>query len=596
VLQIVTKMYFREGVPLYSTVHRDVLYTNRNFLRSDLLDLPVGQLAPSTIVGTVSTVTVSVTEHLEAEYPDGKPSMHVATSGTELIDALAAVLSFGLNAVFSRDGGLVGRLVPNSLDGATRSSASRIFRRTFDPHLFVPEAELDGLRHFMTKLLALKRTHFEAAMRAIRRIVDATQRAVDDPTVAYVDLVAALESLSDGATAPAPTWDRLDGRKRRLIDDALAGADADLAGRVRRATMEAERLGAKSKFVAFVMDSVSPAYFRGEATEAVLPVRGPDFERAVKLAYDVRSRNVHVLEDLPPEAWILGERADTVAPPGMGTMLSLEGLARLARHVVRHYVDCAPAEVDSTFNWRASLPGLLRVKPAPQYWIWNAEQFDHKSVGRYFSGFVAHLVETFAGRDEGPTDMRAVLERIEQLLPGTADEPSRTLMVAIYALWHRTLVPSGHRPRAASFLAQHEHLLQRPELPSFVAGLLSDPMPEWSDDQWERLAIDRRSQRTTRRHVELPASVDAALQAMAAQRLMEAGRIDQALTLARFAIEELPGSELLMAWEAGLAAGQAPELDMRALVLQVEQTAESEEEELDRGGAQDEPEPEAGDR
>jgi hypothetical protein len=213
VLQIVTKMYFRKGVPLHSTVHRRVLYTNRDFLWADLVDLPVGELAPSTGFEPVSTVTLSVTEHLEAENPDGERSGLVATGGTELIDALADVLSFGLNAVFSRDGDLVRRLVPDSLDKSSRSSASKLFRLIFDPHRFVQDAELDEIRRFIAQLVALKRSHFEAAMRAIRRIVRATQRAVDDPTIAYVDLVAALESLSDGAPRrpPGTAWMRPNG-------------------------------------------------------------------------------------------------------------------------------------------------------------------------------------------------------------------------------------------------------------------------------------------------------------------------------------------------------------------------------------------------
>ena len=68
-LQIVTKMYFRDGALLNSTVHRDVLFTNRAFMRSDMVGMPVGELGPSTPIRPVSTVTVSVTEHLEAEYP-----------------------------------------------------------------------------------------------------------------------------------------------------------------------------------------------------------------------------------------------------------------------------------------------------------------------------------------------------------------------------------------------------------------------------------------------------------------------------------------------------------------------------------------------
>ncbi len=576
-LQIVTKMYFREGVPLHSNVQRDVLYTNRDFLRRDPVELPVGELAPSTMSRPVSPITVSVTEHLEARKLDGSDAMLIATSGDELIDQLADVLSFGLNSIFSRDRDLVQRLVPGSLDNSSRSSASTLFQDTFDPHRFVPDSELDEFRSFMSQLLALKRSHFEAAMRAIRRIVRAMQLAVDDATVAYVDVVAALESLSAGTSAPAPTWDRFDGRKRRLIDDALDGADPDAAERVRQAVMEAERAGAKARFVAFLMSNVSPDYFRAEATGALLPLRGADFERAVKLAYDVRSRNVHVLEELPPEAWVLGERADTVSPRDMGTMLSLQGLARLARHVVRSYVDCAPLGVDPEFNWRASLPGQLQMRAAPQYWVWNADGFDHDSVNRYFSGFVAHVVERFTEPDQGLTDIRPVLERIEHLLPGTAEGPAKTLMVAIYALWHRLLAPDAHRAGAARLLAQHERVLQHVGMPSFVVGLLSNQLPEWTDEQRLALATERRAEREKRHAVELPPGVDAALQVIAAEALMKAGRTGEAQTLAGFAVEELPGNESLMTWENGVANGEIIELDVQALVLGLQPSANQEE-------------------
>ena len=322
-LQIVTKMYFRAGVPLHSTVHRGVLYTNLTRLRADLIGLPVGELAWSTGTNPVSTATLSVTEHLEAEDPDGTPSMQVATGGTDLLDDLPDVLSFGLNAVFSRDGDASQRLVPAFLDASSRSAGARLFQRTFEPHRYVTDPELDELRRFMTQLLALERRYFERAMRAISRIARATQRAIDDPTIAYVDLVAALESLSDDTDAPAASWQQMEGRKRRLIDDALDGADHELAERVRQAVIEAERLGASSKFVAFVNENLSPSYYRAEAVGSVRPMRGAELERALKLAYQIRSRNVHVLADLPRRPGLLATAPIRFRSPTAGSCSSL---------------------------------------------------------------------------------------------------------------------------------------------------------------------------------------------------------------------------------------------------------------------------------
>lgn len=322
--------------------------------------------------------------------------------------------------------------------------------------------------------------------------------------------------------------------------------------------------------MAFVMDNVSPEYFRIEANDAVRPVRGPDLERVVKLAYDIRSRNVHVLEDLPPEAWVLGGRADTVSPPDTGIMLSHEGLARLARHVVKNYIAHAPKEIDSTFNWRDSLPGKVRMRFAPQYWIGNATNFDPQAASSYFSGFVENLVGVLAGHAEGVPPMGEVLERIEQLTPGIADGPNKTLMVAIYALWHSHLAPEEHQPNADNFLASHERVLRRLEAPSFVVGLLGDQMPKWSAEDWRTLATERHVARSKRRHLELPAGLNAALQVMAAERQLEVGRPEEAARLARFAVEELPGYKPLVVWEDRLAAEKSYELDLGALLIGVE--------------------------
>jgi hypothetical protein len=567
VLQIVTKMYFRPGAPLNSTMHRAIVYTNRSFLGREPVELPVGELAFSTAVTAVTSVTVSATEYLEAERPDGKPEMLVATGGWELIDDLADVLSFGLNSTFCRDHDLVHRLVPSSLDQRGRTSGAGLFRRTFDSSLILQEPELDDLREFISRLLALHRPSYEAAMRAIRRIVRAGRRAVDDPTIAYADLVAALESLSEREDVPAPTWEQMDARKAKLIDAALAAADPELSERVRGAVMEAERLGAGNRFVQFVLNHVGPRFFRAEAIEASRPMRGSDLERALRRAYDVRSRNVHSLWDLPPEAWVLGDRADTVSPRDLGLMLSLEGLARLARHVVRAYVEEGPTGVDTGFDWRQGLPGILRMQLAPQLWIHNARGLSQATASAYFRGFVEHLLEVLADREPAVISMQDVLARIEELVPGTADGEAKTSMVAIFVLWHRVLVKDEHRPNAEAFLTRHGYLLNTPSMAAFVVGVLTNGLPDWSTDDWIAVAGQRRADRQREKTPSFPASLDAALEVSAAERLISERPAEEALVFVRQAVEELPGNEELMKWEASVLAGKATSVDLRRLIL-----------------------------
>jgi len=562
-LQIVTKMYFRDGVELYSTLHREVLYTNCTFLREDSVTLPVGELAPSTGTGAISTATISVTEHLEAELPDGTRSIQVATGGTELIDDIADVLSIGLNAIFSPNVDLVRRLVPDTI-GRPAGRDEPLFRRTFDPGRYVNDDERRKLRQFMTQLIGLRRKHFERAMRAIRHTVRATRRAAEDPTTAYIDLVAAIESLSEGAEVPAVAWERLEGRKRGIFDQALDDLDDAARDRVRQAVISAERLGAKSRFVYFAA-GVSPSFFRTEAEGAKWPIRSADLERALKRAYDMRSSSVHSLEQLPQEVWMLGRGADTVAADDE-PMLTLEGLARLTRHLLERYVERAPTGIDAEFDWRGSLPGRLEMRMAPKYWIWQDARFSHASVPSYFAGFTENLLDVFAGREDGVADIRGVLERIEQMLPGTADGDVKTMLAGIYALWHRTIRVEDQRLGAEDLLAEHSHVLEEPSIVSFVVGLLSNRAHQWSVDDWQALAVLRREQRQKRNHLRIAPALDMALQVIAAERLSEAGRVDQAKKLAAYAVEELPGDTRLLAWELGVVDGDA-EIDLRALTL-----------------------------
>ncbi|HEX3804880.1 MAG TPA: hypothetical protein VHV75_18790, partial [Solirubrobacteraceae bacterium] len=508
-LQIVTKMYFREGVPLHTTIHRDVLYTNCLFLRQVPITLSIAEIGPSTGMAAVSSLAVAITEHLEAEELDGSRAAHVATGGTELFDDLADVMSFRLNAVCSGDFELVRRLVPRDRDGFT--AATQLFRRTFDPSVFVAEAELAGLQAFVEQLLGLRRPHFEAALRSIKRVMSASRRAVEDPTVAYTDMVAALEALSGTEEPAAVAWEQMDSRRRALFDEALDEADPEMARRVRAAAIEADRLGAKNRFVQFVLGHVAPTFFRDEAMSAAGPIGAIELGRAVRTAYDIRSRNVHALWDLPAEAWLLGRSSETVSVGRLGSILSLQGLFRLARHVITDFITTALQDVDPEFNWRTALPGRLTLPAAPQYWIHNESAFGHVSAARYFAGLVGHLLSSRGSGDSGVPDMHGVLAQIEQQIGGLADGEAKLHVVAIYELWHRLLPEADHRDDSARLLERHGGALQPPTMVSFVVEILAGEIPPWTVDQWTALADARHTERGRERQRALPAQMDAAL-------------------------------------------------------------------------------------
>jgi hypothetical protein len=331
---------------------------------------------------------------------------------------------------------------------------------------------------------------------------------------------------------------------------------------VRKAVAEAEQAGARWRFEKFVLDHIGPEYFREDAVGQLRPMRGTDVVRALNEAYKIRSRSVHSLDELPEHVTALSDQADTTWAPSYGVVFTLQGLARLARHVIGQVVARAPRGVDESFDWRTAVPGRLEILLAPQYWLWQAAGLTHGSAGRYFDGFADHVLGLWVGEGEGLPPMNNVLARIEELVPGTQPSPAKTSMVGLYAAWHGVVHPNLQRPNAQAFVEAHAQTLAEPSMVAFVTGLLRNQLPDWTDDQWCGLGRARRAERARSGQPSLSRRFDAALHAVISEKLHLTGQADDALRFAEYAIEELPGEQLILDWEAALRNGAADGLDI----------------------------------
>lgn len=570
-LQIASGRFFRPGVPLNERIHRRIVYSNAWFLDQDPIALPVGTIIGSDDIGEVTSATLEVVDRLETTRPDGTDELLIATSGEELINDLADVMTFALNRTVSTDHDLVHRLVPHVGDTRRRRrGAASLFPKLFEPMATVQPDELTDLKQLMDELLALRRQDYVRVMRVIRNTVDATRRAIDDPTGAYTDLVAALESLADAELSVPTAWDRYDGKKRKIIDSSLDGADPERIEKVHAAVLEADRVGLKRRFVSSTMARVSDSYYRAEAADAAWPPRSADLERLLSLAYDIRSRRSHILEDLGDEAWVFTDGAETVFEPRFQRILTLAGLWRLVRHVVRRYVTDAPKPEPEPWDYRGELPGIVQMQLAPQYWVWVPDGLDAASASTRFNGVAEALIAWLAGDNKEGFNLSQLLEPIEQLVPGLPDGEPKAALVAIYHLWHEWTDPNEHSSRAAALLATHRVALDTPSPTAFAASLLSRQWrtSEWSADDWAALATARREARVRGKEPPLPAAVDVLLQLESADQLEAAGRHDEAVVFAANAVEEHPGHPDLLDWERRLIAGDHdPAFDVRAFLL-----------------------------
>lgn len=569
-LQIVTGMYFRP-VELTETLHRSVLYTNLWIHPAQAIDLQVARILPSTEWGNVATVTVEVTERLEAIAEDGRREALVATTGEQLIDELAAVLAFALNVTCSRDRDLVLRLVHSGRDSDPGFGPASILRRTFDGRVLLTESEAADLKLFLHSLLSLKRRSYEKAMRAIRRIVDATTFVSSDVSLAYTLLVAAIESLVPGkAEGFPPKWTNLESRKRERVDAAMHDLSPEQRTRIQDAILANEHLALQRRFTAFVLEHITGDFYRSEAVDAIFPIAASNLPDALRHAYDVRSRNVHALELLAPEVWVMARCADTVFLEGQH-VFGLEGLARLARHVVRQFVLRAPKGVDHTFRYRSALPGIVTWPVAPEYWIWNAARFSASSAPAYLDAMLHLLLGTLSGRAQTwPVDMSAVIEKIEEKAIGLSKRSQRLPMAAIYFLWQRFAPEDRRRTPRVRLAAKFNEDLAEPSAIAFAVRVLAGQPLHWSTEALLTVADMRRADRASGRAAALPVRFDAALELMLSHQLLLDEKREEGLAALSRAVENVPGDPQLIAYEAAVRAGEDPIFNLQRFLLNLD--------------------------
>lgn len=566
-LQIVQGAYFRP-VPLTDTLHRSVFYTNLWTLRDHALEFIFGRLLPSTVFGGLRTLTVEARERLETLSLNGTREVLAATSGDQLLDEIADVIAFHLNVVCVRDLDTARRLIaPGDGEAARMRGPASILRQTFDATVFLKDEAIAEFDSFVGELVALERSHYEAAMRALRQVVSATLILNEDATLAYTLMVAALESLGQAAVPHIATWEEYDQRKRARIDGAIEGLDNKSRDAIRAAVLANEHIGLQRRFVAFILGHIEPGFYREEALGAIRPIPALDLPKALRQAYAIRSRNVHALTKIAPEMFLSSNRSDTVWVGG-DMLLGLEGLARLSRHVIRNYVARAPKGVTKDFDHRSALPGIIRGRLAAQYWIHNAAAFDQKSAPNYLEGMLSFLIEGMSGRsDAGLVDMNSVLDRIEEITPGLADRNQRLPMVGMMALWNEFAPVGVRRPLKPKLQKQFDTDLSEPSMTAFAVSLLAGREILWDLNALHTLSAARALERSGNSAQPLPARIDAALNLLVADGLLGRGDRDAGLVELARAVETVPGLADLVRFEERIRAGENPTLHLRKFTL-----------------------------
>ena len=525
---------------------RGIVHTNLHLLGKEPVETVAGRLLPTDATSQHSGQLVyEFTERIEQSPAVGV----VASHGIEpyLYD-FAAIVSFALNVTCTVAPETASQLTSGKRGIKVNFPPREFIPRVFDTQVWCRQEDTEQLIDIVRDLIALRRKSFLAAMRAIRTYVVGLHRIADDLELAYVLLVASVESLAHDFDDFRAEWDDYGEMKRRKFDDALLHADKDTAEKVRAMVLEIDGQSLAKRFREFATGHLQSAYFREDAAGIVNPASRADLEGALREAYRLRSRYVHSLRELPRHLAMATFPGETIRVDGR-TLLTLRGIARLARYVIIEFIERQTKVETEVYDYSQERAGIIHMSTAPKYWIGHAENVVATSGREWLEGFLSQLTACMGQeKDATITDLRDILRKVEVMLRGMSEDLRRPFL-AIYLLYNSILADDKKMSKLKDIREQYGSEIDKPSIESMLTHLLLGSAVDWSVVEHRRTHEAYFLQREDKTGLKMPRSLEAGISLALAERYRAEGDVENARELVKRAVENCPGHEALRSLE-----------------------------------------------
>lgn len=536
-LQIASGKLFTRGIERRNEL-RGVLYSNLVLTREAPIKTAAGRLLGTGMLRASQAIVYECTELIEA-MPDG-PGVLISHGMDPYLDDFAAVVSFTLLVTCTPDPELARRLTSGQHGLSVKVAPEKLVKRAFDRQVWCHESDAAQLVAFVRALMGLPRRTFLGVMRAIRTYVTALHRLGDDAELAYTLLVASIESLAQAFDGHRAEWKDFEEEKRKAVDAALDGASAEVADRVRAALLAIEHVSLGRRFRDFTLAHLDQAYFRDEAVGQEHPVGRAELRGALQQAYRLRSRYVHNLDELP-KVLTLGHGFAETTRIGRAPVLTFQGLARLARHVITTFLFRQPQLDAEPYDYHLERSNIVHLQMAAEYWVGHTNGVTATQGRRRLEGFFEQLAAYLDGMPNAKiTDLRPMLAIVEPMLP-TLRAGERRPFLALHFLFNG-LVPEHHRtPNPEAVWKRYGSELQAPSVESLLAHLVQRQMPDWRLADHRAVHDEYFRRRDRKNGLMVARSLEMRLTLMLAERCRLEGDTAAARQLITTAVENRPG-------------------------------------------------------
>lgn len=545
-LQICSGKLFTKDVK-YRNKLKGVIYTNLRITRDKKLDTAIGSLWMTNNANYSNAILFECEELIEDIHgePNKKLAGEMVSHGIDdLILDFSSILSFFMNCIASPSHSVTERLLSEQIGVSTHKVPNQVIKEIFDRTIYSQENDEELFKAFVNQLIGLKRKTFLAVMRAIQTYITGIQRVADDLELSYTLIVASLESLAQNFDGYKSTWDHYDSKKKKAIDEALGEVDVEVSNKVRNAILNGEHIALGSRFRKFTIENIAPSYFRDEAKSVVSPISRFDLDIALKNAYLARSKYVHQLYKLPKRLTFEGSYAETCLIDNE-TWFTLQGLSRLARHVIIQFIMKQDTIEKEQYNYTDEQPNKISLPISPAYYL-SLIQLSHGMAGKMFEGFLVQLEQYFMRTPNIEiSDLDHIIKQLHKGI-NNFNKKDREIYLSIFILY--TSIKSGSFNRE-KFINKYYKIIEKPSSASLVTHCLCVTSPNWDLLTHYECLLNYFKERDKKSNFRAPKSIESLMILQLAELYRQTNDNAKVLELLEMAVENYPDYKNLQKFE-----------------------------------------------
>jgi hypothetical protein len=486
-----------------------------------------------------------------------RPGVLVRCGDEEIVDSFRCIAVFGLRAYFSTERSQVAALC--------KHRKSKI--RYLEHRCSIEHGRFEEFPAFVAKVLALSRKDFEVIDRCLKQFTHALEVCDSNIDLAYSMFVYCIEALAQEYGEENKSWEDYDPAAKEQLDSLFLSLNAETSKKIKEVLLSASHNRLRRRFINFVSKFISDDFFLFEAGTNALPKS--ELKAALNNLYSARSGFVHELAPVHEQIrhnLFEGDKFSWENEP----YFTLNGVIRLTSHVIAQTINRLPEVAEEDFDWRSSLPGIVRMNVAAEYWMGKTDSFSAGQSVQWLSGFLDCVEETLFN-NKGILDVRPLLEKLEIEIPKAKTDQKRT-MLTLYDLICSIAPDEAIPPAKYEFLKAHHSVFSDCSIEAMLISALKKMPWNWSakvcSDKFDQYKVTRLKKGRLR----IPKRLQLGIAIEVANRHLAEGNFEEFQRRILEARLEVPGDGDLQARLLNLSKISSP-VDTSSLLKKSEQVS-----------------------